>query len=109
MQEIIDSIKNLYKDWKGIEPSSVDVLQQSGSERRYFRIHGKEGSVIGTYGANIKENETFIYFSKQFKEKKLAVPEIFAVSDDKQFYLQQDFGDISLLHHLEKDSFSDGL
>lgn len=109
MQEIIDSIKNLYKDWKGIEPSSVDVLQQSGSERRYFRIHGKEGSVIGTYGANIKENETFIYFSKQFKEKKLAVPEIFAVSDDKQFYLQQDFGDISLLHHLEKDSFSDGV
>jgi len=109
MQEIIDSIKNLYKDWKGIEPSSVDVLQQSGSERRYFRIHGKEGSVIGTYGANIKENETFIYFSKQFKEKKLAVPEIFTVSDDKQFYLQQDFGDISLLHHLEKDNFSDSV
>ncbi|MBL7761839.1 MAG: hypothetical protein JNL23_00300 [Chitinophagaceae bacterium] len=109
MQEIIDSIKNLYKDWKGIEPSSVDVLQQSGSERRYFRIHEKEGSVIGTYGANIKENETFIYFSKQFKEKKLAVPEIFAVSADKQFYLQQDFGDVSLLHHLERDGFSDSV
>lgn len=109
MQEIIDSIKNLYKDWKGIEPSSVDVLQQSGSERRYFRIHEKKGSVIGTYGANIKENETFIYFSKQFKEKKLAVPEIFAVSADKQFYLQQDFGDVSLLHHLERDGFSDSV
>ena len=28
-------------------------------------------SVIGTYGANIKENETFIYFSKQFRQKEL--------------------------------------
>ena len=36
-----------------------------------------KGSVIGTYGANIKENETFIYFSEHFQKKKLAVPEIF--------------------------------
>jgi aminoglycoside/choline kinase family phosphotransferase len=109
MQEIIDSIKGVYKNWKKADPVSVDVLQQSGSERRYFRIHEKEGSVIGTYGANIKENEAFIYFSKHFKEKELSVPQIFAVSDDRQFYLQEDFGDISLLHHLEKDGFCDGV
>ena len=93
MQEIIDSIKSLYKDWKGVDPDVINVLQQSGSERRYFRIHGKEGSTIGTYGANIQENETFIYFSQQFKKKNLAVPEIYIISDDKQFYLQEDFGD----------------
>ena len=109
MQEIIESIKNLYKDWKGIEPDSIDVLQQSGSERRYFRIHEKDKSVIGTYGANIQENDTFIYFSQQFKAKKLAVPEIYKVSDDKMFYLQEDFGDVSLLHHLETDGFSDNV
>ncbi|MES1217743.1 MAG: RNase adapter RapZ [Bacteroidota bacterium] len=107
MQSIIDSIKKLYKDWKDVEPDSIDVLQQSGSERRYFRIHGKNKTVIGTYGANVPENDAFIYFSQQFKSKNLAVPEIYAISDDKQFYLQEDFGDISLLHHLEKDGFSD--
>lgn len=106
MQEIIDSIKNLYKDWKGIEPGSIDVLQQSGSERRYFRIHGKDKTVIGTYGANIPENDAFVYFSRQFKSKNLTVPEIYAISDDKQFYLQEDFGDVSLLHYLEKEGFS---
>jgi len=42
MQQIIDSIKNLYKEWKGVEPDSIDVLQQSGSERRYFRLHEKD-------------------------------------------------------------------
>lgn len=109
MQEIINSIKNLYKDWKGIEPESIDVLQQSGSERRYFRIHGKNQTVIGTYGANVPENDAFIYFSNQFKSKNLAVPEVYAVSDDKQFYLQEDFGDVSLLHHLEKEGFSDNV
>ena len=63
--------------------------------------------MIGCYGANIKENESFIYFSKQFRAKKLAVPEIFAVSDDGVYYLQEDFGDISLLHHLESKGFID--
>ena len=106
MQELIDSISSLYKQWKGQEALSIDVLPISGSERRYFRLHGKEGSVIGTYGANIKENESFIYFSQDFHKKKLAVPEIFAVSNDRMFYLQEDFGDISLLNRLESEGFT---
>ena len=107
MQHLIEQISSLYNQWKGIHPLSVDVLPQSGSERRYFRLHETDGSVIGTYGANIKENETFIYFSRHFKNKQLAVPEIYAVSDDGLFYLQKDFGDISLLNRLESEGFSD--
>ena len=103
---MIDAIKNLYTEWKGTEPYSIDVLPISGSERRYFRLHGKEGSVIGTYGANIKENESFIYFSEHFHKKNLAVPEIYAVSDDRMYYLQEDFGDTSLLNCLEADGFT---
>ncbi len=106
MQILIDAIKNLYVQWKGHEAVSVDVLPISGSERRYFRLFEKEGSVIGTYGANVKENESFIYFSEHFHKKKLAVPEIYAVSDDRMYYLQQDFGDLSLLNCLEKDGFT---
>lgn len=107
MQEIIQSIRSLYQEWKGEEPLSVDVLQQSGSERRYFRLSAADGSVIGTYGANIRENESFIYFSRQFKEKGLSVPAIYAVSNDGAFYLQEDFGNTSLLNHLEADGYSD--
>ncbi len=107
MQQILEGIGGLYKKWKGTDAVSVDVLPQSGSERRYFRLHGKEGSVIGTYGANIQENETFIYFSKNFKEKQLAVPEIYALSDDGMFYLQEDLGNVSLLDHLESKGFTE--
>ncbi|MBL7741418.1 MAG: phosphotransferase [Chitinophagaceae bacterium] len=106
MQTLIDAVKDLYLSWKGVEPVSVDVIPISGSERRYFRVLGKDHTVIGTYGANVKENESFIYFSENFYKKELAVPEIYAVSKDRMYYLQQDFGDISLLNHLEKDGFT---
>ena len=107
MQHLIESISSLYKQWKGIGPVSVDLLPQSGSERRYFRLHGKEGTVIGAYGANIPENETFVYFSRQFRKKNLATPEILAISNDKMFYLQEDFGAVSLLNHLEAKGFNE--
>jgi UPF0042 nucleotide-binding protein len=106
MQEILSAIKNLYSKWKGVDPVSVDVLPQSGSERRYFRLHGEDHSVIGTFGANSKENDTFIFFSELFGKKKLATPEILAVSADNIYYLQEDFGDISLLTKLEAQGFS---
>jgi aminoglycoside/choline kinase family phosphotransferase len=107
MQQAIDSIRSLYKKWKGRDADSLDVLPPSGSERRYFRLHGKDGSVIGTYGANIKENEAFIYFSKHFRKKNIAVPEIYIISKDKAFYLQEDFGNVSLLDNLETLGFCD--
>lgn len=107
MQEMVESIKELYTKWKGTPPVSLDVLPQSGSERRYFRLHGKNESVIGTYGANIKENESFFYFSDHFHKKNLATPQILAVSEDRIYYLQEDFGDVSLLNKLEAEGAND--
>ncbi len=106
MQTLIEAIRTLYLDWKKQEPLSIDVLPQSGSDRRYFRIHGQEGSYIGTYGDNIKENETFVYFSEHFHDRNLSVPTIYAISPDKKCYLQQDFGDLSLLNLLESKGFN---
>ncbi|MBK5272320.1 MAG: phosphotransferase, partial [Bacteroidia bacterium] len=100
-------MSSLYKQLNGGNPNSIDILPQSGSERRYFRLNEEKGSVIGTYGANIKENETFIYFSDHFNKKNLAVPKIFSVSYDKMYYLQEDFGDVSLLNKLEAEGYSD--
>jgi len=108
MQQVIQSIQHLYKKYRGKEAASIDVLPQSGSERRYFRIHEDDGStMIGTYGANIKENETFFYFSENFFKKQLPVANILAISDDRMFYLQEDFGDISLIDRLESEGYTD--
>jgi len=107
MQSMINTISELYKEWKGEEHKQLDVLPQSGSERRYFRLFDAEDSVIGTYGANIKENETFIYFSNHFRKKDLPVANVLAVNDTVTAYLQEDFGDRSLLKILEEKKFAD--
>src|SRR5688572_779308 len=107
MQNNIELILKLYKTWKGEEADSIDVLPQAGSERRYFRIHEKNGgTIIGTYGANIKENETFVYFSDKFREQDLPVAIIHTISDDGLYYLQEDFGDISLVDKLETEGYT---
>ncbi len=103
MQQLIDGIVQLYKSWKNEDPLEIDVLPQSGSDRRYFRIHTKEGNtLIATFGNNVKENEAFIYFANHFQNKDLPVPQIFTISDDRTIYLQEDFGDVSLLNILEE-------
>ncbi len=106
MQVMIDAVSQLYQSWKGRLPKSVEVLAQSGSDRRYFRLHSEDGkTVIATIGANVPENETFIYFSGHFKNRRLHVPEVLAASYDKTIYLQEDLGDISLLDLLEQKGY----
>ena len=101
-----DKIKELFSSFSKAEIKAIDKLPQAGSERHYFRIHTDEKTFIATYGANLKENESFIYFSKHFKKKNLPVPEIFSINTDKNIYIQQDFGDVSLLNKLEENGFT---
>jgi aminoglycoside/choline kinase family phosphotransferase len=106
MQQMIDAVSDLYKKWSGEEPVQVDVLQQSGSDRRYFRLYGKHVQpVIATIGANVPENEAFIYFAGHFENKGLHVPQILAVSNDRTIYLQNDLGNVSLLNILEQKGY----
>jgi aminoglycoside/choline kinase family phosphotransferase len=106
MQQLIDGIVQLYKSWKNEEPLEIDVLPQSGSDRRYFRLHTPNGdTLIATFGNNIKENEAFIYFANHFYSKNIPVHEIFIVNKERDIYLQEDFGDVSLLNILEKKGY----
>jgi aminoglycoside/choline kinase family phosphotransferase len=107
MLTTIDTIKELFAAYSKATISSVDKLPQAGSERHYFRLHTSDGNYIATYGANIKENESFIYFSGHFHQRKLATPEIFFTSADKVIYLQEDFGDTSLLNKLEENGYTE--
>lgn len=108
MQVLIDTVTALYKSWCGEEPTRVEVIPQSGSDRRYFRLYGTgKDPVIATHGLNVAENEAFIYFSGHFHRMGLPVPEVLALSYDKQCYLQKDVGDVSLLSILEEKGFTD--
>ena len=102
-----DKIKELFTTFSKDVITSIDTLPQAGSERHYFRIFAADKSFIVTYGANIKENEVFIYFSEHFKKKGLATAQIFCISEEKDIYIQEDFGDTSLLNKLEEHGYTE--
>ncbi len=107
MQVEIDEIQKVFEQFSKEPITRIDRLPQAGSERHYFRFHTAKNTYIATYGANIKENETFIYFSNQFQQQQLSTPQVLYCSDNNKIYLQQDFGDLSLLNQLEENGFSD--
>jgi aminoglycoside/choline kinase family phosphotransferase len=102
MQTPIELIIKLFASYSNASISSIDKLPQAGSERHYFRLHTEAGNFIATYGANLQENETFLYFSNHFAAKQLSTAVIFCNSDDKSIYIQKDFGNVSLLDKLEE-------
>ena len=107
MEPILEKVTELYQSFSDEPLVSIDKIPQSGSDRSYFRLNGAESSVIATFGNNIRENETFIYFSNHFKSMGCPVPRILVVSEDRRAYLQEDFGDVSLLNCLEKYGYTE--
>lgn len=94
-------LKELYNRVVGVEPESVTEMPSSGSNRRYFRLAG-ERTLIGVVGTCKEENEAFLYMDKHFRAKGLPVPEVYACSDDKMSYVQEDLGDTLLFNAIEK-------
>ncbi|MCF0191682.1 MAG: phosphotransferase [Marinilabiliaceae bacterium] len=87
-----------------LEAVGGQLLPQSGSNRRYYRITTSEGSTcIGVYSENRRENTAFLEFSRSMRKIGLKVPEIIAVDLDKSVYLQEDLGDVSLYSFLQNE------
>ncbi len=91
---------------------SIDQLPQSGSDRMYFRIHTSGTmctSCLATCNTNVKENETFLYFTEIFLKTGVPVPHIYAINAERTIYLQEDFGNESLLNVLENEGTTDAV
>ena len=102
----MEQLRELYRQWSGVEPALVERLAGAGSNRVYFRLTAPADSafpsVIGCVGTSREENRAFIYLSRHFVSKKLPVPEILAVSDDESRYLQSDLGSVSLFDAIRR-------
>ncbi|MEP7320120.1 MAG: RNase adapter RapZ, partial [Panacibacter sp.] len=107
MDTIIESVQQLFETLDGQPFEKITKLPESGSDRTYFRIYYRDKTYIATHNLNIKENKTFISFSKHFKQLDLPVPEVFAVNAEHTVYIQQDLGTVSLLNELEKNGHND--
>jgi aminoglycoside/choline kinase family phosphotransferase len=108
MQQVNDQVRQFCETALAEPVSRMDVLPLSGSDRRYFRVFTeKKGSVIACYNANLRENQTFINFTSHFRSLGTSLPEIYAVNETGDIYLQQDLDGVSLLDVLEKEGYTD--
>ncbi len=102
----MEVLNKLYKDWSGYDADESFLLPLSGSARKYYRISGNGGTVIGCVGTNPAENKAFLTIAERFAAAGLHAPEIFLVSEDGICYLQEDLGD-GQLFELLKPSITD--
>ncbi|HRO42868.1 MAG TPA: RNase adapter RapZ [Flavipsychrobacter sp.] len=107
--QTISTLEKLFEEHFGSAPDNIELLPVSGSDRRYYRLKNEKHSVIGTYNAHTAENNTYFYFTQLFKKHEIHSPEIYKISKDKKFYLQQDLGKTSLFDQLMKEGFTDGV
>lgn len=109
--QAIDDIKKLYADFAGgVSPiTGIEKIPQSGSNRNYFRILTATASYIACFNENVRENKTFVHYARHFRSKGCPVPEIFAINEEYTIYIQEDFGDQSLLKELEKEGHNEKL
>lgn len=91
-------IEDLFEQYTRQKPTDIYELPSSGSNRRYFRITGDGITLIGAKGTSVDENVAFIEISKHFRLKGLPVPQVLCVSENKEYYLQEDLGDVTLFN-----------
>ena len=103
MMKDADPINQIYElaNSIGFVPDDIVSLAESGSSRKYYRVFSGNRTLIGTYNANVEENESFFYLTRHFGACDLPVPKLLAISSDKEFYLQTDHGDDTLFHHVQ--------
>jgi aminoglycoside/choline kinase family phosphotransferase len=104
-------LANLFTDLYKHQPDNVTALPSSGSNRHYYRITCNNKSLIGAYNADVQENKAFFSITKHFLSKDLNVPILLAVSENQQYYLVEDLGDLTLFSlltcHLNKSEYNE--
>ncbi len=101
MENISDNVKSFFHSFTPEDLTSFEKLPKSGGDRIYFRVGTRNKSYIITYNDNQKENETFLHFTDHFHRINAPVPHILLRHPDGKMYIQEDFGNKSLLDELE--------
>lgn len=93
-------METLFEQWSGESCIKVSSISANGSNRQYYRLEGETHRCIAAVNGDVRENEAFLYYAKEMKERGIRVPEIYAVNADRTIYLQEDLGDTTLYSFL---------
>lgn len=103
---MLNEIKKTYYAWNKSYPEKIIKLPPSASPRKYFRVFEEGKSAIVAFNSNVEENIAFITFARHFRSLGINVPEIYFVSDCKQFYILEDLGDNQLYTIIKENGYN---
>ncbi|WP_144283371.1 aminoglycoside phosphotransferase family protein [Chryseobacterium echinoideorum] len=106
---ILERAKLFFENYDDEKSSRFVSLAQSGSARVNFIAENSTGTSIITYNENIRENESFIYFSEVFTQSELNTPKIYAVSEDRTMYIQEFMGKNTLSEIIAEQGMSENV
>jgi len=107
--DIFQALSAIFNSHFGYLPQSMTPLAGGGGDRQYFRISHETKSAVGVYGENLTENQHFISLAKSLRKAGVNVPQIYGVSPDGRYYLQEDVGDTSLFSMLSDNEKQESL
>ncbi|MBI5402385.1 MAG: phosphotransferase [Ignavibacteriae bacterium] len=96
VKEIEKTLKLLFRKYFFEAPDSIKRITGGVSGRLIYKIKSKNYTCIGVHNAKLPENRAFIEFSKSFGKSGLPVPQIYCVSDNPEYYLEEFLGEKSL-------------
>jgi aminoglycoside/choline kinase family phosphotransferase len=106
-KQIENILKNLFKKYFYESPKSIKRITGGVSGRIIFKITSPNYICIGVHNCKIHENRAFIEFSKIFLGAGLNVPQIFCVSDNMEYYLEEFLGEKSLFELIKSKSLTE--
>lgn len=96
-----------FEDFTGKPPLEFYSLAQSGSSRINYFGKSPTESYIVTFNENLRENESFFYFSEVFSSLHLNTPKVLKISDDRKIYVQEFLGKNTLSEIIEKEGLTE--
>jgi|TARA_B110000438_G_C15815502_1_gene651773 aminoglycoside/choline kinase family phosphotransferase len=112
---VLDTEKKLFNwvngclDESGKSPvTSIVPLREEASFRRYYRLEGKDISLVGVHSpSDLESNNEFISLSEYFISNNVSVPAVLAYDFDLGFLLVEDFGNNLYQYHLNKENYKE--
>lgn len=101
-----ENAKRFFESQLGKKSTECIPLAQSGSARVNFLVKTENESYIMTYNENIRENESFLYFSTVFSGLHLNTPHIYSISEDRKWYIQEFLGKQTLSEIISEEGVS---
>lgn len=91
-------LHDLIRQKSGIKDPEVTPLKGDGSDRRLYLVSSAstERQLVAVFHTNTQENRDFIHIAAAMREAGIAVPAVYAVSEEENAYLTEYLGPFTL-------------